>query len=157
MNGAVQIRTKCREKPKQRFRPALSYRGPGRSCRGLRGPRPQRIAYNNCRNRHCLKCQGAAAGAWLAEREAELQVGYFHVVFTALAEVADIAFHNKSVVDNLPAVVSPAVLRGTERLLSDRIAMLEFGDRIVKPFVPVFSNPGLQGFGSWLVRGIIIA
>ena len=31
-----------------------------------------RIAYNSCRNRHCPKCQGAAAKEWLAEREAEL-------------------------------------------------------------------------------------
>ena len=30
------------------------------------------IAYNSCRNRHCPKCQGAAAREWLAEREAEL-------------------------------------------------------------------------------------
>jgi hypothetical protein len=28
-----------------------------------------RIAYNSCRNRHCPKCQGAAARAWLAERK----------------------------------------------------------------------------------------
>src|SRR5438132_615464 len=28
------------------------------------------IAYNSCRNRHCPKCQGAAARAWLAERQA---------------------------------------------------------------------------------------
>ena len=41
------------------------------------------IAYNSCRNRHCPKCQGAAAKEWLAEREAELlPVPYFHVVFT---------------------------------------------------------------------------
>ena len=41
------------------------------------------IAYNSCRNRHCPKCQGAAAREWLAEREAELlPVPYFHVVFT---------------------------------------------------------------------------
>src|SRR5262249_43675919 len=26
------------------------------------------IAYNSCRNRHCPKCQGAAAREWLAER-----------------------------------------------------------------------------------------
>lgn len=31
-----------------------------------------RIAYNSCRNRHCPKCQGAAARTWLAEREAAL-------------------------------------------------------------------------------------
>ena len=30
------------------------------------------IAYNSCRNRHCPKCQAAAAREWLAEREAEL-------------------------------------------------------------------------------------
>ena len=62
----------------------------------------RRIAYNSCRNRHCPKCQGAAARAWLAAREADLlPVGYFHVVFTVPAEVADIAFHNKAVVYDL--------------------------------------------------------
>jgi len=61
-----------------------------------------RIAYNSCRNRHCPKCQGAAAREWLAAREADLlPVGYFHVVFTVPAEVADIAFHNKAVVYDL--------------------------------------------------------
>jgi hypothetical protein len=56
-----------------------------------------RIAYNSCRNRHCPKCQGAAAKEWLAEREAELlAVPYFHVVFTLPAPVADIAYHNKA-------------------------------------------------------------
>ena len=30
------------------------------------------IAHNSCRNRHCPKCQGAAAREWLEEREAEL-------------------------------------------------------------------------------------
>jgi hypothetical protein len=61
-----------------------------------------RIAYNSCRNRHCPKCQGAAARTWLAEREADLlPVGYFHVVFTLPAEVADIAFHNKALVYDL--------------------------------------------------------
>ncbi len=32
----------------------------------------EHIAYNSCRNRHCPKCQGAAAKQWLAERQAEL-------------------------------------------------------------------------------------
>ena len=55
-----------------------------------------------CRNRHCPKCQGAAARAWLAERKADLlPVGYFHVVFTLPAEVADIAWQNKAVVYDL--------------------------------------------------------
>ena len=61
-----------------------------------------RVAYNSCRNRHCPRCQGAAARTWLAEREADLlPVGYFHVVFTLPAEVADIAWQNKSAVYGL--------------------------------------------------------
>jgi hypothetical protein len=48
-----------------------------------------RIAYNSCRNRHCPKCQGAAATDWLAAREADLlPVSYFHVVFTLPAKIA---------------------------------------------------------------------
>jgi len=61
-----------------------------------------RIAYNSCRNRHCPKCQGAAALDWLAAREADLlPVGYFHVVFTLPAEIAPIAYQNKAVVYDL--------------------------------------------------------
>jgi len=61
-----------------------------------------RIAYNSCRNRHCPKCQGAAAKHWLAAREADLlPVGYFHVVFTLPAEIAHIAWQNKAVLYNL--------------------------------------------------------
>src|SRR6202022_56448 len=60
------------------------------------------IAYNSCRNRHCPKCQGAAAQEWLAEREAELlPVPYFHVVFTLPAAIADIAYQNKAVIYDL--------------------------------------------------------
>jgi hypothetical protein len=61
-----------------------------------------RIAYNSCRNRHCPKCQGAAAQDWLAAREADLlPVGYFHVVFTLPAEISPIAYQNKVVVYDL--------------------------------------------------------
>ncbi len=61
-----------------------------------------RVAYNSCRNRHCPRCQGAAARTWLAEREADLlPVGYFHVVFTLPAEVADVALQNKAAVYGL--------------------------------------------------------
>ena len=61
-----------------------------------------RIAYNSCRNRHCPKCQGAAARDWLAAREADLlPVGYFHLVFTLPAEIAPIAYQNKGVVYDL--------------------------------------------------------
>jgi len=60
------------------------------------------IAYNSCRNRHCPKCQGAAAREWLAERQAELlPVPYYHVVFTLPAPLRDIAYQNKAVVYDL--------------------------------------------------------
>jgi hypothetical protein len=57
------------------------------------------IAYNSCRNRHCPKCQGAAAKEWLAEREADLlPVAYYHVVFTLPAAISAIAYQNKAVI-----------------------------------------------------------
>jgi hypothetical protein len=57
------------------------------------------VAYNSCRNRHCPKCQGAAARDWLAAREDELlPVPYYHVVFTIPALIGDIAYHNKAAV-----------------------------------------------------------
>src|SRR5262245_2654620 len=44
-----------------------------------------RIAYNSCRNRHCMKCQSLAKARWLADRQADLlPVPYFHVVFSLL-------------------------------------------------------------------------
>jgi Transposase zinc-binding domain/haloacid dehalogenase-like hydrolase len=56
------------------------------------------IQYCSCRNRHCPKCQGAAARQWLADREAELlPVPYHHVVFTLPTVIARIAWHNKAV------------------------------------------------------------
>ena len=65
------------------------------------------IAYNSCRNRHCPKCQAAAAKQWLAEREAELlPVPYYHVVFTLPAAIADIAYQNKAVIYDLLFKVS---------------------------------------------------
>ena len=57
------------------------------------------VAYNSCRNRHCPKCQGAAAQRWLEAREAELlPLAYYHVVFTLPTEIGDIAFQNKAAV-----------------------------------------------------------
>ena len=62
----------------------------------------ERIAYNSCRNRHCPKCQAAAARQWLEDREAELlPVPYYHVVFTLPASIGAIAFQNKAAVYDL--------------------------------------------------------
>jgi hypothetical protein len=60
------------------------------------------VSYNSCSNRHCPKCQGAAAREWLAAREAELlPVQYFHQVFTLPEAIADIAYQNKAVIYGL--------------------------------------------------------
>ena len=57
------------------------------------------IAYNSCRNRHCPKCQGAAAKDWLEARQSELlPVEYYHVVFTLPALINDLASQNKAAV-----------------------------------------------------------
>jgi len=64
-----------------------------------------------CRNRHCPKCQGAAARDWLAAREADLlPVPYYHVVFTLPAAIADIAYQNKAIVYDLLFKVSAETL-----------------------------------------------
>jgi hypothetical protein len=60
------------------------------------------IAYNSCRNRHCPRCQGAAAKDWLADRQADLlPVPYYHLVFTLPAPIATMAFQNKAEVYGL--------------------------------------------------------
>ena len=62
----------------------------------------EQISYNSCRNRHCPKCQSAAAKRWLEARQADLlPVEYYHVVFTLPAPIADIAFSNKAVLYGL--------------------------------------------------------
>ena len=82
---------------------ALPHGGARRPCRALRGLRATRsIAYNTCRNRHCPKCQGAAARNGSPSAQAELlPVPYFHVVFTLPAAIADIAYQNKAVIYDL--------------------------------------------------------
>src|ERR1035438_7810680 len=70
-----------------------------------------RIAYNSCRNRHCPKCQAAAARACGRERKADLlPVGYFHVVFTLPATIADIAYQNKAVIYDILLTASAATM-----------------------------------------------
>jgi len=60
------------------------------------------IAYNSCRNRHCPKCQGGRAAAWLRrEAEALLPVEYHHVVFTLPHELSALALQNPGVVYGL--------------------------------------------------------
>src|SRR5690348_7630174 len=90
------------------------------------------IAYNSCRNRHCPKCQGAAAKEWLAERKAELlPVPYFHVVFSLPGRIADIAYQNKAVIYDLLLTIS-----GPERYKLMRLATDEFIRRFLMHVLP---------------------
>ena len=83
------------------------------------------IAYNSCRNRHCPRCQGAAAKDWLADRQADLlPVPYYHLVFTLPAPVAAIAFQNKAAVYGLlfkAAAETLATIASDPRHLGTRI------------------------------------
>jgi hypothetical protein len=61
-----------------------------------------RISYNSCRNRHCPKCQSLTQEKWLADRQADLlPVEYFHIVFSIPAQLAVLAYQNKTVVYGL--------------------------------------------------------
>jgi hypothetical protein len=86
------------------------------------------VSYNSCRNRHCPKCQGAAARAWLADREADLlPVPYFHLVFTLPAPIAAIAFQNKAVVYDLlfkAAAETLTTIAGDPKHLGARIGLI---------------------------------
>ncbi|MBJ7391817.1 MAG: IS91 family transposase [Chthoniobacterales bacterium] len=72
------------------------------------------VVPHSCRNRHCPRCQGANADAWLDRQEEDLlPVPYFHVVFT------------------LPLTLNPLILqnpRALHSLLFDSVSatLLEF-------------------------------
>lgn len=83
------------------------------------------IAYNSCRNRHCPKCQGAVARDWMhARMEDLLPVEYFHVVFTLPAQIAGIAYQNKS------AVYGQLVMLSAQMLLTIAADPWRMGARI---------------------------
>lgn len=56
----------------------------------------EEIAYNSCRNRHCLNCQIMKKLKWIEARKEEvLNVKYYHVVFTIPREIYNIAYQNQ--------------------------------------------------------------
>ena len=72
----------------------------------------QQVSYNSCRNRHCPKCQSAAAKRWLEARQVDLlPVEYYHVVFTLPAPIADLAYQNKTELYGLLFDVAAEVLQ----------------------------------------------
>ena len=72
----------------------------------------ERIAYNSCRNRHCPKCQGRRAAAWLEQQtKLLLPVDYYHVVFTLPDEIGPVALQNPALVYGLLFQAASATLR----------------------------------------------
>ena len=77
----------------------------------------EHVQLHSCRNRHCPRCQGSLAAAWLEKQEeALLPIPYFHLVFT------------------LPHVLNPLVRQNRRllyKLLFDSAAqtLLKFGER----------------------------
>src|SRR5262244_2515810 len=93
-------------------------------------------AIERCRNRHCPKCQGAAAREWMEARAAELlPVPYFHVVFTLPSPIGDIAYQNKAVIYDLlfrASAETMLTIAADPKHLGARIgitAVLHAGDR----------------------------
>jgi hypothetical protein len=77
----------------------------------------EHVQLHSCRNRHCPRCQGSLAAAWLEKQEETLlPIPYFHLVFT------------------LPHLLNPLVRQNRRvlyKLLFDSAAqtLLEFGER----------------------------
>lgn len=79
----------------------------------------ERIAYNSCRNRHCMKCQALAQERWIAARaERLLNLGHFHGVFTLPSELRPLArWHPAEVYGALFRAVTDTLLElGRSRL-----------------------------------------
>src|SRR5881396_2354403 len=74
-------------------------------------------SYNSCRNRHCPKCQALAQEKWIeAQRKRQLDVRYFHVVFTLPSELRALAaFSPRTVYDALVRMVGRTLLEFGER------------------------------------------
>jgi hypothetical protein len=79
----------------------------------------QWYSYHSCRNRHCPKCQHAAAQDWLeSQRQLLLPVPYFLVTFTLPAELRQTARSNQQTVYNL---LFRAAAEALQTLAQDRI------------------------------------
>jgi Transposase zinc-binding domain len=112
----------------------------------------------SCHNRHCPKCQGAAAREWLAEREAELlPVPYFHVVYTLPAPISDIAYTNKAVIYDLlfrASAETTLKIAATRRHLGARIGFMSvlhtWGSALTHHPACAYGRAGRWSVGGWL-------
>jgi len=56
----------------------------------------EKISYNSCRNRHCPKCQTLAKEQWVEKQnQYQLNIGYFHVVFTMPEKLNPVMLRNQ--------------------------------------------------------------
>lgn len=61
-----------------------------------------RYAYHSCRNRHCPKCHGQQADAWLEKQQTHLlPCGHHLLTFTLPAPLRAVAFHHQKLVYGL--------------------------------------------------------
>jgi hypothetical protein len=59
-------------------------------------------SYHSCKNRHCPKCQGKSAQAWLEQQDVlRLPVPYFMLTFTLPDELREIARRNQKTIYHL--------------------------------------------------------
>lgn len=76
------------------------------------------MAFNSCGNERCPKYQRTTSERRLTERQADpLPVPHFHVLFTVLADAAEIAFRHKAIVS---AVLFDAVVATLNAIAADR-------------------------------------
>ena len=115
------------------------------------------------------KVSGRGGRAWLAEREAELlPVPYYHLVFTAPAAVADIAYQNKATVyDLLFKASSETLMAVLEHVLkvhghvlwchSERVGHLPLsGPKRLALNFQFYSNAAFRRIDQEAVAGVII-
>ena len=100
----------------------------------------ERVAYNSCRNRHCPKCQAAAARRWLENREAELlpdSTSTFLLRWLAALLLACLLAAIQSAHSEPQSRKAPRVLQG---LLFDAL-----GSSRAHPFgTPAFRRPSIK-------------
>lgn len=75
-----------------------------------------RYAYHSCRNRHCPKCHGEQADAWLERQQTHLLSSpHYLLTFTLPAELRSLAFgHQKLVYGALLQCAAAALLKLTQ-------------------------------------------
>ena len=118
-----------------------------------------RISYNSRRNRHCPKCQTLKKELWIdARKDALLNVGYFHIVFTIPDALNPIAYQNQEIVYKIlfkAAAETLTELSLDKKYLGAQIGITEvlhtWGQNLIHhPHVHcIVPGGGLNSLGQW--------